>query len=144
MCLLKWEPFLFISSTCLLYLFSPLFKFYHFSCYIGVCYLTTLAFLIPLLFKFFGFGDEKKCRRVLGMPVSEFCAQLPYFKLTILTQYFCKKSLWYFLFIPFCWLCYLYICKCMLYYIHCWLSHVHRRVYHLRPRLSEIMTLWSS
>lgn len=31
-------------------------------------------------FQIFGFGDEKKCRRVLGMPVSEFCAQLPYFK----------------------------------------------------------------
>lgn len=64
-------PSLFISPSLLSFFLFIL---------IGVCYLTTLAFLIPLLFKFFGFGDEKKCRRVLGMPVSEFCAQLPYFK----------------------------------------------------------------
>lgn len=88
-------------------------------------------------FQIFGFGDEKKCRRVLGMPVSEFCAQLPYFKkkreiLTILTQYFCKKSMWYFYLPPFvdCVTC-MYVNVC--YYIHCWLSHIHRRVYHFRP-----------
>lgn len=54
--------------------------FYHFSC-LYWCLLSDNSCLFNTTsFQILGFGDEKKCRRVLGMPVSEFCAQLPYFK----------------------------------------------------------------